>query len=71
MYEDYEQISKAANDHMLQRYADGNQLRKDLKLHAWNISFTNPETNEPISFQADPPAHMQALLSSTGMSVPL
>lgn len=70
LYESYEQISKAAKDESLQLFADGNSLRKGLKLHAWKISFINPENDQPISFCAPPPVQFCSLLDHALLSMP-
>lgn len=67
MYENFEEISNAAHDETRLRYADGNVLRKGLKLHAWKITFVNPETDQLVTFSAPPSAHMLDLVKSSGM----
>lgn len=70
MYDSYEEISRAAQYIQLQKYADGNPLRKGLKLHAWKITLVNPQNRQPISFCAPPPSHLRLLLDQKGMSFP-
>lgn len=70
MYPSYDEISEAAENESLVRYADGNPLRKGLKLHAWKIALINPETKRLLSFCASAPGHMAWLLERAEMSVP-
>ena len=72
MYIDYAEISRAAQDPSLTKYADDNALRKGLKLHAWKITLLDPSKNFlPITFTANPPTHMAELINAAGMTLDL
>lgn len=68
LYGSIDEISFAARNAGHQKYADGNPLRRGLKLHAWKISLVNPLSQEAMSFCAPIPDHMLQLIEYARMT---